>query len=70
MGQQTKYYLQYNQHALCLFASNIKIAAETERFIESIFPSIGIIMFLVAESLHSWDNPISSEPTTNAVGWL
>ena len=30
---------------LCLFASNMRIAAETETFIESITPAIGIMMF-------------------------
>ena len=54
----------------CLFASNIKIPAATETFIESMAPCIGMIIFFVAFCNHSSDNPVASVPTTMAVEFL
>ena len=52
----------------CL-ASNISIAADTETFIESISPSMGIMMFCVEASNHSFDKPVDSVPTTIAAAF-
>ena len=69
MMDWAKFYCRVSKF-LCLLASKITIAAETETFNESILPCIGIMMFSVASSVHSRLNPVASVPTAMAEGFL
>lgn len=51
---------------LCLIASYTTTAAALETFIESIFPSIGMIILAVAFFTQISDNPVASVPMTMA----
>lgn len=52
----------------CLFASNMRTPAATDKFKESNLPSIGILIFAVAFLRHSSDKPVDSVPMIIAEG--
>ena len=65
-------YVAFHHHFefLCLTASKSSTAADTDTFSESSFPSIGILMFLSAASLHIPVRPVASVPITMAVAFF
>ena len=62
MSDQTEFH-----EFLCLTASNMRMAADTETFRESSLPSIGIFMWASAAFLHTFVSPVASVPMTMAV---